>query len=464
MTIPRIDDLPRDHPLRRARAPGGRGQQSGQALVLGLMMLAICMALMLMLSRTGSMISARQRVVQTADAAAYSAGIWRARVLNTLAYSNRTIVAQEVAVAQAVTLAAWARYFETLAGHAQWLAIAYPPAGPVLSALGQGAAVSAGLSDQAAAIEVAARGAPGLGLTAMLEHAQGLLLQSANGFGLSAVAQEVARAHDPGARAFALSDQGRFAAFVRHYAGPGERDRLREVVLASLDPFTQGPRDRDIRLPLPSSCAGRSTQLDKWTLWYRKRGRTQLSDDLSSWQALDAGSVHDWRGSGLLGLGGCRDRETLPLGWGMASADLSTRPPTPGSTNSVQEVAATNPRAVEQAAVQASSYAYRGLAAVRDLADLSTPFPVSRLAVLALLEREPSVLDAMRAAIPGAEPNASSPSMPRRLTALSSAEVFFRPPPQQGRIEYASLFSPFWQVRLVAPDSIEEQEAARYAP
>jgi hypothetical protein len=297
----------------------------------------------------------------------------------------------------------------------------------------------------------------------MLEQAQGVLLLSANGFGLSAVAQEVARAHDPRASAFALSDQGRFAAFVRHYAGPGERDRLREVVLASLDPFTQGPRDRDIRLPLPSSCAGRSTQLDKWTLWYRKRGGTRLSDDLSSWDALDTASVHDWRGSGFLGLGGCRDREALPLGWGMASAGSGAPASAVGSTTVVQEIAATNPLGTERATAQTSSYTYRGLAAVRDLADLSTPYPVSRLAVLARLEREASVLDAMRVAMPVVQANAPPQPMPKQLTAVSSAEVFFRPPPQHGRIEYASLFSPFWQVRLVAPDAIEEQEAARHA-
>ena len=37
-----------------------------------------------------------------------------------------------------------------------------------------------------------------------------------------------------------------------------------------------------------------------------------------------------------------------------------------------------------------------------------------------------------------------------RMTAVATAEVYFRRPPQAlERIEYASLYSPYWQVRLV---------------
>ena len=284
-------------PLRRLKtqalpAHDSQHRQSGQALILGLMLLAIGVGLMLLLAGSGTLLSARQRLVQAADASAYSAAIWRARVLNTLAYSNRTIVAQEVAIAQAVTLSAWARHFETLAGQAELLATIYPPAAGVLATLASSASASADLSQRAMSLEIGWRAGSGVGLTALLEQTQALLLRSANGFGLSAVAQEVARANDPRFSAFALSDRGSFASFVRHQTSIEDRASLREVVLASLDPFTGGSRDRDLRLPLPSSCVGRSTQLDKWTLWMRKRGSTELSDDLDRWQALDTTSLH----------------------------------------------------------------------------------------------------------------------------------------------------------------------------
>jgi hypothetical protein len=438
--------------------------QSGQALLLGLMIIAVGALLMLMLMRTGTLLSARERLAGTADAAAYSAGIWRARVLNSLAYANRTIVAQEVAIAQAVTLAAWARHFETLSGSAELLAAAYPPAAAVLTAIGQTASTAAELSGRASELEVMARGAPGLGLADMLETSQVLLLRSANTFGLSAVANEVARATDRRISAFALSDQGEFAGFVRRQTGDDDRRRFRDVVLASLDPFTGGDRDRDVRLPLPSGCIGRSTQLDQWTLWYRKRGSTRLSDDLGSWEALDTGSIHDWRGTGFLGLGPCRDREAMPAGWGMASA---SSPSAEGSPDIDHPAAAVNPAATRWARASAQSSSsgmtYRGLSTIHDLADRDTPRPTSRVAVLARLSLQPSALDRSLVRTVGqAGPDIRSDEN-RRLQALAAAEVYFRPPPPAQRIEFASLYSPFWQVRLVAPTDRERQEAQTHA-
>jgi hypothetical protein len=43
---------------------------------------------------------------------------------------------------------------------------------------------------------------------------------------------------------------------------------------------------------------------------------------------------------------------------------------------------------------------------------------------------------------------------------LSSAEVHFRRPPSAPvRTEYASLFNPYWQARLVAPSMVERSLA-----
>jgi hypothetical protein len=445
-----------------------RPQQSGQALLLGLMLLAVCVALLLMLARTGTQLSVRERLVGAADASAYSAAVWRARVLNSLAYSNRTIVAQEVAIAQAVTLAAWARYFETLAGSAELLASAYPPAAAVLAYAGQAASLGADLSDQAMRLEVGARGGAGPGLAAMLETGQVLLLRSANNFGLSAVANEVAQAYDRRFSAFTLTDQGHFAGFVRRQTGDVDRARFRDVVTASLDGFTGGDRDRDLRLPLPSGCVGRSSDLDRWTLWFRKRGSTGLSDDLQTWQAVDAASIHDSRGRGLLGLGRCRDLEALPVGWGAAGGSSRSD----GGQGSVgipthSAAATVNPEATALALLDQGAAgrtgAYRGLATIHDLADRDSPYPVTRVAVLARAEREPSKADRSVVRIfPTGQPDAAFVPL-QQMWALAAAEVYFRPPPPSQRIEYASLYSPFWQVRLVEVTPAEREEAQRHA-
>jgi hypothetical protein len=49
------------------------------------------------------------------------------------------------------------------------------------------------------------------------------------------------------------------------------------------------------------------------------------------------------------------------------------------------------------------------------------------------------------------------------LWALSAAEVFFRRPVDApARLEYASLFNPYWQVRLAAPSAADQAAAYGY--
>jgi hypothetical protein len=50
-----------------------------------------------------------------------------------------------------------------------------------------------------------------------------------------------------------------------------------------------------------------------------------------------------------------------------------------------------------------------------------------------------------------------------RIWSLSAAEAWFRRPPgAAARIEYASLYSPYWQARLVEPSPAERAAAAGY--
>lgn len=50
------------------------------------------------------------------------------------------------------------------------------------------------------------------------------------------------------------------------------------------------------------------------------------------------------------------------------------------------------------------------------------------------------------------------------LLALSAAEVYFQPPPEASTpAQRASLFSPFWQARLIKPTEAHRAAAAAYA-
>lgn len=54
---------------------------------------------------------------------AYSAGVMHARAMNFKAYGNRALIANEVLVAQMVSLSSWAQYAQT---HAENLPTQFP--------------------------------------------------------------------------------------------------------------------------------------------------------------------------------------------------------------------------------------------------------------------------------------------------------------------------------------------------
>lgn len=435
-------------------------RQSGQALVLGLLLIVIASFLLLSVFSSGRVLATRQSLNDTADAAALSAATWRARALNYIAYTNRAIVAQEVALAQAVTIASWSRYFESLADNLETVSSTYPPAAMLMSAVSAGASAGRESAERTAHAELAWRADEQTGYKVWLERSQSWLLRSAEVFALGAIANEVARASDPRFFAFALGDGGAFAGFTRRYESQEDRARLREVVLASLDSFTGQNRSADQRLPLPSSCVGRSVDLDKWTLWLRRRGGTGLHESLETWSAIDTLSLHDWSPGGFLGLGGCRDREAIPLGWGAQGNSLAWNP---AQTQSAQNNPTGTALATLSEAPQPSGLA--GLASIRDLHEQSTQSEsaaVSRLAVLARAE----LVDARTAdslGVGAERLRLRDGSGSSRLWALSAAEVYFSPPPEPSTpAQRPSLFSPFWQARLIQPTEAQRAAAESY--
>ncbi|UIF87020.1 pilus assembly protein TadG-related protein [Cupriavidus sp. UYPR2.512] len=87
---------------RRSR-PG----QRGQALAFALVFLVIGGLALYLAFNASQLTSAKTKLQNTADAAAYSAAVLQARDYNFAAYANRAMVANQVAVAQAVSLKSW---------------------------------------------------------------------------------------------------------------------------------------------------------------------------------------------------------------------------------------------------------------------------------------------------------------------------------------------------------------------
>lgn len=441
---------------------GTAGVQQGQALVLAVAMLVLGSLALMLLSTAGRATATKQRLVNAADAAALSAATWRARILNFDAYSNRAIVANEVAVAQAVTLVSWSRYLETLSDNAATVSRLYPPVTAFFVALHDVAKLARDAAQTAAELEIAVRAASNLGYKDLLQASQEMLHVTGEAFALSMITAEVAAANDEAFFAHLLRGDS-FGRFTRRYADDTDRRRLQRVVEASLDPFVGGPRSSNMPVA-PSGCL--SLDPDRMMNWVRKRGATVLGDDLDRWEAHDTASLHTWRaGRGFLGLGGgCGESEMLALGWGAAEADSTPD----GEIHTQVHDTPRNRSARQQASSDAEAFeSYGGLARVRELnfGELDDDrFPVSRIAVLARTHMR----DGARA---GAT---ARPSSSGRLQlhgnyagnhqwALAAAEVRFQRPASAGRAsEYASLYNPYWQARLAEPSAADRALADSY--
>jgi len=94
-----------------------RTYQRGQVMPLGLSLVVAGALFGLVLFNTGRVVSDKTRLVNAADAAAYSGLVWQARALNFQAYTNRAMVANQVAMAQAVSLRSWALYGKIATGN-----------------------------------------------------------------------------------------------------------------------------------------------------------------------------------------------------------------------------------------------------------------------------------------------------------------------------------------------------------
>lgn len=129
-------------------------KHKGQALLWVLGFLATIAVTFAGVYSVGQTTSEKQKIVNAADAAAYTGAMVEARALNLTAYANRAEIANEVYLAQMVSLQSWVDYMKTSAENwktvAEAVAAIFPPAGTVASAL---EAIETGLSASATGIE-----------------------------------------------------------------------------------------------------------------------------------------------------------------------------------------------------------------------------------------------------------------------------------------------------------------------
>lgn len=423
----------------------GARRQCGQALVLGMFMLMVVALLAFFQFSAGQSTAAKLRLVNATDAAAYSAGLWRARSMNYYAYANRAIIANEVAIAQATTIVSFARYLQGMVERVSQVGRYWPGLGNALRMAEEASHLGLKLTHYTATVEVAARS----GYNHALANSQQIIHAMTNhNLALSAIANEVISQTDRRFHAFVMPKAAMDGGDITKRLSGEDRGRLRDVVMASRDAHTKD-RGKDIEWP----CVGALV----------RQGQTELILDhessLDRWQAYDTLSVHGRRKRLS-----CKLRERIALGWG--GGEVATDPKgtldalgVMGQNPSGQKTQ--NGRAYRRAAEDVefwSTGAYFGLPSVRGLDFDSAAlkkndrFPVMQVGIVGRIKNPDAIATAQNRQLGAGrvQPKDNFAGDKSPMLALSMAEVYFRrPPAADRRVEYASLYSPYWQVRLI---------------
>ena len=442
-------------PINQSYKRSSLASQRGQALIYGIFLMIGGLASIFFLFNTGQLSSEKTKLVNTADAVAYSAGVMHARALNFNAYTNRAMMANEILVAQAVSLASWMDYIGDHAGTAVSFncttiynlpfalgLLKYTPYCMGLAYAGTGyAATAESAVDGAVTVAVVASEAAKINMQ---------LAQNTMFFSLFAkrgeVMQEVADANylnDGVVKVDSVPLTDHFYLFegkpfmTLHTGDDRKRFRDTEVRAANLDAFVNDRSwdDETVLGCLPFlPLRGRVD----------RTGNTQLLD-FDEWRARDRASLHTEIFEFDFFSSGCEGKGNTTIATGDRSAKSS-----------------------------GGDFPYSGVPNYYELSDKAREYVPEHSDEN---KRDPKLRFAIRVTRSNLEVNTSTGKSPVKPTgqfdrfqgaeakdimaAVGTSEVFFErsAPRADGQTELASVFNPYWQVHLV-PNSTVDVAAA----
>lgn len=447
---------------------GAGHRQRGQALIYGLFILGSGLAALFFLFNMGQLTREKSKLVNTADAVAYSAGVMHARTLNYQAYTNRAMMANTVAIAQLISLSSWLEYAEGVGGtmgqitydlapqkypfyYPSYL-IAQATASSIRSAVDSSG--SSGLEGLASTSDTIIEA---LAASQLAAHA-GLLAQRNSV--LDAVAQANYRndgtvSIDHNFSRWAGLSVDPYASFVQRYEND-DRTRFAEVAGAAKD-RDRFMRDRNWLSPMPAipfmgaqcysaNAAGR-------TDFVVRSGGTELIG-FDEWKAADVMSEYRWVPKSKTDVL-CQLPAETPIAWASPSAADN---PTSFDTDidHYNMALVRNPAATSAAfTVSSRSWGYNGLPSFYDLDqdilnDTDNRDPRLEYSVRLRRNRTQLMTSEARSAIrPSANLNNYQANIAGGddVVAVSTSEVFFER--RDSRREIGSLFNPYWHVRLI---------------
>lgn len=309
-------------------------KSKGQALVYIIALLVPLSMGAAYVYNTFNLSNEKTRLQNTADAVAYSVATIEARDLNFKSYTNRAMVANQVAIAQTIGLVSWTRWLdrtsENLALVTSWI----PYANAVTRIIARVANALGQVVERAAPAAVT-------GLDTLIT----LLTNSQRAMHIATLAvaadtvREVSRANDPSIQTgLSFSNAALFADYTRkhnRFSRAFRPDTVRSARRNSepyREHFARVEEFREITMESRDGFSSRRTyrwfSLNLFVVQFamRRAGGTDLTGQSSrhrygSWIAMDTMSWHTrTRGCGTFGTRWCRWRETIPVGWGAAKA------------------------------------------------------------------------------------------------------------------------------------------------
>lgn len=269
--------------------------QRGQIAPVALFGILIASAALVLMFNTGQKVTERSQLVNAADAAAYSGAVWTARHLNFMAYTNRAMVANHAAVGHFVSYVSWVRYvhdsIEYIDRVTQWI----PYVGQYIDTVEQVAEQVRDVTEQSAEIAVPAIDTWNSSFRAAQAEAQASLALN----NLTQLMRSTAQEYDADIRIndrdeldglpqeiqtllddALLAQLASVPTFVQRYSATNDRGNLRELVSATLE------ADRDVERWIAGERGWRETGI---AFRLRKRGTTTTTQNASSadWNARD---------------------------------------------------------------------------------------------------------------------------------------------------------------------------------
>jgi hypothetical protein len=387
----------------------------GQIAPVALFGVLISSAVLVVMFNTGQKVTERSMVANAADAAAYSGAVWTARHLNFIAYSNRAMIANHVAVGHYVSYVSWVRYIndslEAIDRVTQWI----PYVGEYVDMAQQISTQVRDATEQSAEIAIPALDAWNENIRAAQAEAHASLAFH----NLQSLMAQTGRAYDPNIlinddsalsrmseelrtllEAQLMTQSAAVPTFIQRYSAGHDGNSMQQLVTTSLR------ASADLQHWIAGERGWRENLL---AVQLRKRGATALSqsENRADWRAEDQ---LQYRTRGVFGW----------HGWRRIGDRVST------------------------ASAREFDSDYGGVPAYYNVAGQPGDASLRITAIATKAQTRVATADLL---------SMTSSELP--LAVLAAARVEFRRPHGSAftslgerRHEYANLFNPFWEARL----------------